>query len=299
MIYLIAIFVGIGAALVGWAFGLALFSAVFALLRPLELSVLLDSELVLLTFRFAFAAIGLTSGIWLLRRWRPRPGVAAPSWKILALATFAGIGGAPLGVPLVALITGVMLGVVVSPDTAFVCLVPCMILGASLAAIAYGQSASWITTVLRGALASMIAVAAVWGGYKFENSDLTLERGRLGQPRAVIIDIDTRHNRDNRPALATVRIAMRSEEREIPGQILFWHPENSQWLLRVRVPLMVGTRDRTVVLSLPNEPERLLRLDLPSNPRTERNFGPWLRFEPAVRDGQPAAEAYAARYYVY
>jgi hypothetical protein len=296
MIYLIAIFVCIGAALLGWALGLALFSAAFALLRSLELDFLLDSQLALATFRFSFATIGFMGGIWLLRRWRPQSGVAAPSWKIAALATFAGIGGALLGIPLLVLIDGVVQGITL--DTFFVGVVACMIVGAALTAIAYGQSASWIATTIRGTLASMIAIAAVWGGYSFERK-VTLDHGRLGQPRAIVIDIDTRHNHDNRPALATFRIAMRSEGREIPGQVLFWLPENPRWLLRVRVPLVVGSLDRTVVLSLPNEPERLLRLDLPSNPRTERNFGPWLRFEPALRDGPPAVEAYAARYYVY
>jgi hypothetical protein len=295
MVYLIAIFVGIGTALVGWELGFALYSAAFSLLRSLELDFLLDSRLALETFRFILAAIGFIGGIWLLRRWRPQSGVAAPSWKIVALATFGGIGSALLGFPLVTLIDGI---VQITFDALWGILLACLIIGAGLTAIAYRQSASWITTAIRGALASMIAIAAHWSGHNFE-SDLALEYDRLGEPRTVIVDIDTRHNLSNRPEVAAIRIAMRSDEREIPGQILYWHPENSRWLLRVRVPIVVGLRDQTVVLSLPNEPERLLRLNLPSNPRTERDFGPWLRFEPAVRDGQSPAEAYDARYHVY
>ena len=128
-----------------------------------------------------------------------------------------------------------------------------------------------------------MAIALVWFGNIFdaETSDFV---ARLGQPRSVLIDIRI-PDRTDRPALAAIRIAMRSEGRDFPGQLQIWMPE-SDGLLRASVPLVVGTRDRTVVLALPNEPERLLPIDLPTNPRPTQDFGPWIRFEPG-----PAHEA--------
>ena len=277
MIYLVAIFIAAGGALIGWPLGLAMFMAAFEILRWLHLEVLLDSQAALRAFRFTHVAIAIAAGLWLLRRWRPRNVQATPGWKVLLVATVAGMGCALLAVPLII----VVLHSAQSFTPFLVSLVAALIAGATIAAIAYRRLTSWASTAVRGALASMSAVAVIWLGFIFDTQTSGFA-ARLGQPRTVLIDIRIPHDPVHRPELATIRIAMRSEGRDLPGQPHFWLPESDGGFLRAAIPLVLGTNDRTVVLALPNEPERLLRIDLPTNPRPTLDFGPLVRFEPAA-----------------
>ena len=163
-------------------------------------------------------------------------------------------------------------------------LVAAVIAGAAITAIAYGRLSSRPAIALRSALASILAVAVIWLGFIFD-VETSGFAARLGQPHTVLIDIRVP---THRPELATIRIAMRSEGRDFPGQPQFWLSEGDGGILRVSVPLVAGTRDRTVVLALPDEPERRLRIDLPVRPRPTQHFGSWVRLEPA---GDPVHEA--------
>lgn len=284
MIYLLAIFVGAGGALIGWAFGSAVFAAVFEVLRLLHLEAPLDSPAALAAFRYAHAVAAIAAALWLLRRWRPRGDQAVPAWKVVLIATAAAMGCALLAVPVV-----ILTFTHAQTITPFlVALVAALTIGASITAIVYGRSTSWTAIGVGSALASIIAIALLWLGFVFE-VELSRAHAMLGQPRSVLIDIRIPHDPMHRPELATIRIAMRSEGRDLPGQPQFWFPPSDGGLLRVSVPLVIGTRDRTVVLMRPNEPERRLRIDLPTHPRRTRgDFGPRVRFVPA---GDPPHEA--------
>lgn len=124
----------------------------------------------------------------------------------------------------------------------------------------------------------------VWLGFIFDSESSSFAAG-IGRPRTILIDIRIPHDPMHRPKLGTIRVMMRSGGRDLPGQPQFWLPERGEHLLRVSVPLPIGTRDRTVVLARPNEPERLLRIERPAKPRrTREDFGPWVRFDPpAIR----------------
>ena len=283
MIYLVAIFVGAGCAVAGWTFGTAIFTAVFEGLRLLHAEAALDSTVALAAFRYAHAATAIVAGLWLLWRWRPRAGQAAPAWKVVGIATVAAIGCTLVATPPVIL----MLHAAHTLTPFLVSLVAALIGGAIITVIAYGRSISWMMIGLRGALASVAALATLWLGFTFV-VEISRLHARLGQPRTVLIDIRIPHDRTNRPGLAAIRIAMRSEGRDFPGQPHFWLPESDGGFLRASVPLAVGTLDRAVVLTLPNEPEQLLRIDLPAHPRPTQDFGPLIRFDPP---GDPAHEA--------
>ena len=279
MIYLLAILVAAGGALIGWAFGLAVFIAAFEILRLLQLEAVLDSPAALTAFRYAHIAVAVGGALWLLQHARPRSGQAVAPWTFALIATMAALGCVLLATPLVIW----MFRTAQSLTPFLISLVAALIAGAAITAMAYRSSTSRRAIGAHSALAPVIAIALVWLGNIFdvETSGFV---ARLGQPRTVLIDIRI-PDRTDRPALATIRIAMRSEGRDLPGQPQFWMPE-SHGLLRASVPLAMGTRDRTVILALPNEPERLLRIDLPTNPRPTKDFGPWVRFEPG-----PAHEA--------
>jgi uncharacterized membrane protein len=279
MIYLVAILIAAGGALTGWQLGLAVFIAAFEILRWLHLEALLDSAAALTTFRYAHIAAVIATGLWLLRRWRPRSDQATSGGKVVLIATVTGMGSALLAVPLIV----VSLRSAQSLTPFLAGLAAALIGGAAITAIAYGRLSSRIAIAVRSGLASILAVAVIWLGFIFDDETWRFA-ARLGQPRTVLIDIRI-PDRTDRPALAAIRIAMRSEGRDFPGQLEIWMPE-SDGLLRASVPLVVGTRDRTIVLALPNEPERLLPIDLPTNPRPTEDFGPWVRFEPG-----PAHEA--------
>lgn len=285
MIYLVAIFIAAAGALIGWQLGLAVFIAVFEVLRWLHLEALLDSPKALTAFRYAHIAAAIAAGLWLLRRWRPQNDQATSTAKVVLIATIAAMGAALLATPVVIFTIG---RTAQSLAPIFAALAAAVIGGAAITAIAYGQLASRPATAVHGTLASILAVAAIWLGFIFDVETSGLA-ARLGQPHTVLIDIRVP---THRPELATIRIAMRSEGRDFPGQPQFWLTEGDGGILRASVPLVAGTRDRTVVLALPDEPERLLRIDLPVRPRPTQYFGSWVRFEPA---GDPAREA---RYYL-
>lgn len=285
MIYLVAIFIAAAGALIGWQLGLAVFIAVFEALRWLDLEALLDSPAALTAFRYAHIAAAIAAGLWLLHRWWPRGDQPTSNGKVVLIATVAALGAALLATPVVILTIG---RTAQSLEPIFAALAAAVIGGAAFTANVYGQPTSRAVTAARGALASVLAVAVIWLGYIFD-VETSGFAARLGPPHTVLIDIRVPHQR---PEFATIRIAMRSEGRDFPGQPQFWLTEGDGGILRASVPLVAGTRDRTVVLVLPDEPERLLRIDLPVRPRRTQYFGDWLRFEPA---GDPAREA---RYYL-
>ena len=280
MIYLVAILIVAGGTLVGWQLGLAVFMAVFEILRWLHLETLLDSRTALRAFRYAHIAAAIVAGLWLLRRWRPLSDQATSNGKIVLIATVAGMGCALLATPVVifffktAQTLAPLLGGVLTA----------LALGATITAMAYSRQASRAAIALRGALATIIATTVIWLGFIFE-VEMSGFAARLGPPSTVLIDIRVPQRR---PELATIRIALRSEGRDFPGRAQYWLTEGDGGILRASVPLVAGTRDRIVVLTLPEEPERRLRIDLPARPRTTQHFGPWIRFEPA---GDPVREA--------
>jgi len=287
MIYLLAILVAAGGALIGWAFGLAVFIAVFEVLRLFHSETVLDSPAALTTFRYAHIAAAVVGALWLLRSWRPRSGQAVAAWQVTLIATVAALGCALLATPLVIW----MFRTAQSLTPFLISLVVALIAGAAITAMAYRSSPSRRAIGARGALAPVIAIAAIWLGHivDVETSGFV---ARLGQPRTVLVDIRIPYDTTRRPELATIRIAMRSEGRDFPGQPHFWLPEDDGGFLRAAVPLVIGTRDRTLVLTIPNQPERLLRIDLPTSPRPTSDFGPWVRFEPV------ADPAHQARYLI-
>jgi hypothetical protein len=293
MIYLVAIFVGAGCAMAGWILGAAIFTAVFEVLRLLHAEASLDSTAALSAFRYAHAAAAIVAGLWLLWRWRPRADQTAPAWRVVGIATIAAIGCMLVAAP--AIIPMVRSAQTLIP--LLVSLVAALIGGATITAIAYGRSVSRMMTGWRGALAAIAALATVWLGFIFD-SEMSRFHARLGQPRTVLIDIRIPHDWIDRPAWAAIRITMRSEGRDFPGQPEFWLPEGDGGMLRASVPLVIGTRDRTVVLTIPNEPERLLRIDLPTSPRPTSDFGPWVRLEAAVESSQAPVAAREARYLI-
>ena len=95
MIYLVAILVAAGGALIGWRA-----RAWPVLHRGLRNSALLDLEAPLDShggahgvLDYAHIAAAFAAGLWLLRRWRPRSDQAdRPAWKTLLIATVAGAG---------------------------------------------------------------------------------------------------------------------------------------------------------------------------------------------------------------
>jgi hypothetical protein len=277
MIYLVAIFIAAGGALIGWQLGLAVFIAVFEILRSLHLEALLDSPVLLKAFRYAHIAAAIAAGLWLLRRWRPRSDQATSGEKIVLIATVAGMGSALLVVPLII----VALRSAQSLNPILASLAAALIGGAAVTATACGRRSSWTAITTRSGLASILAVAVIWLGFIFD-SETSGFAARLGQPRTVLVDIRIPYEMTRRPELATIRIAMRSEGRDFPGQPQFWLPESDGGMLRASVPLVIGTRDRALVLTIPNEPERLLRIDLSASPRQTPDFGPWIRFEPVT-----------------
>ena len=288
MIYLLAILVAAGGALIGWPVGLAVFIAVFEILRLLQLEALLDSPVALKAFRYAHIAAVIAAGLWLLRRWRPRSNQATAGRKVVLIATVAGMGSALLAVPLII----VALRSAQSLTPILASLAAALIGGAAITAIAYGRLSSRMAITVRGVFASILAVAVIWLGFIFD-SETSGFVARLGQPRTVLIDIRIPYDTTRRPELATIRITMRSEGRDFPGQPHFWLPEDDGGFLRAAIPLVIGTRDRTLVLAIPNQPERILRIDLPTNPRPTQDFGPWVRFEPVA--GPPHEARYLVR----
>jgi hypothetical protein len=284
MIYLVAIFIAAGGALIGWNAGLAMFIAAFELLRLLHLEALLDSPTALTTFRYAHVAFAIITGLWLLHRWRPRDHQTVPTWKVVTIATVAALGSALLAVPIVIVLfkqaqtlTPLLIGVLTG-----------LAAGAVITAMAYRKSASWPVTGLRGALAAVMATTVIWLGFAFD-AQFSGHHARLGLPRTVLIDI--RIPGAEPPETAALRIAMRDAGRDLPGELHHRVPGRGGYV-RVSVPLVLGASDRTVVLTLSDGAERLLRIDLPRRPRPTRDFGPWLRFEGV---GDPP---YEARYLV-
>ena len=75
--------------------------------------------------------------------------------------------------------------------------------------------------------------------------------------------------------LAGVAVNLETDKNTMPASLTETRTEDGRPVIAGQVDLYFRTSSRTIVLSIPGEPDRLFTLRLPSNPPASAEFGPW------------------------
>jgi hypothetical protein len=93
-----------------------------------------------------------------------------------------------------------------------------------------------------------------------------------------------------------IRVQLRTDQGNEAGFVTEWLSEGGRLLLRGSVDLKLRTRQRSLVLSLPDRPDLTFELRMPSNPRPSFGYGSWHRADGPA--GAPDTADFAIRYMV-
>jgi hypothetical protein len=295
MSILVALFVACGGAFIGASLGLALYAALFEILRPMDLDAAIDSPDVRDVARYAVAGLGFAIGLWLARRWHPSSSPA--DWRIVVIAALAGAGGAMLGH--YADLGGLFIQLFGFGKDAYILMMlggalVFWLAGTALAVLLYGGAAD---AVLRRALfACGGTFALLWVG--------------LAVDKAARAPFDRSSNRSTWfevrfPAAVTaplakdrIRVHLRTDQGQEPGFVTEWLREDERLLLRGSVDLNLRTRQRTLVLSVPDHGDVTFEMRMPANPRPSFGYGTWHRTDGTVEPAPAAADDFAIRYMI-
>lgn len=292
-----------GVALAGWWMGHMLFAALFEMLRDRDLEMALDSPQALALFEYAGAALGLASGAiagWRLFRTRR----SRPLWTIYLLAAIGGLGG--FAFAQVADFGGLAITHLrVSKDSYifvsvaswfFLLIIGCWV-------IATGEMRAMGVPKRAGHVIgpSILAFALIITGFIATRNTWETARN-LGGTSSGWANIRFPAGIP-RPDVKSIRAEMRTPlgaARAVPNE---WREENGWPVLAVMIDFKPRTRDRLLVVTLPDQPPLVFKPPFPATPAVRFGYGPWIGIDGFLNeDGTirraTARDDYAIRYMV-
>ena len=296
MTILIAVLVGFGGALIGWNLGLGVFAALIEVLRNQDLEGALASKRMLEHFRDGGSVIGFIGGVWLTWRWLPRAADAAqPSIrKAVILAALAGAGGAVIGH--MADAGGLLIQFFgISKDT----YIFAMLLTSLFTLLAGGAIVAGHLTGRRPAGRLILRLALGWAGaLALVLASLAFDRRvsntveKLGETKTLSFMIRFPATMTAPPNKDTIRAEIRTDTSTTKHYVLDWLEDGKDrhWL-RGAVDLKDRTRDRTLVVTLPDQPSLIFTIRLPADPGVTRDYGSPSRVDFIEAPGQPRRPA--------
>lgn len=298
-----AALVAAGISLIGWWAGYLLFGGMFELLRAQDLDAVLDSPAKLALFQYAGTALGLGIGslvIWRLRR----ATLPHPLRKVYLLAVLGGLGGFALSqVTQFAELAATYLHI--SKDAyilvSFLSVAGLLIAGCVIVLASETRAMPTGRRVAHGAATVALAFALVVLGFaaSLPTEDTARNLGRPATGWANVRFPSSVAQADVKLIKAEMRTPV-GVARAVPNE---WRQEDSRPLLAVMLDFKLRTRDRLLVLTLPEQPPMVFRLPFPANPAAKFAYGPWLRIDGFLNaDGtiRPATaeDDYAIRYMI-
>jgi hypothetical protein len=293
-----------GLALGGWWAGHMLFGIVFEWLRARDLETALDSPRTLALFEYAGTGLGLAFGAGAVWRW-VWPRRARPIWAIYLLAAIGGLGGFAMaqivdigGLAIDFLRVGKDAYILISILSWFVLLI------AGCVAVVADQTRGrhLAERIAHGAGVSVLALALLFAGFLATKGTWDTARN-LGDTSSGWANIRFPPGSETLPDVKSIRAEMRTPlgiERVHPNE---WRHEDGRPVLAVMIDFKLRTRERLLVLTLPDRAPLVFKPPFPAKPAVKFGYGPWLRIDGFLNeDGsmRPATERddYAIRYMV-
>jgi hypothetical protein len=293
-----------GLALGGWWAGHMLFGIVFEWLRARDLETALDSPRTLALFEYAGTGLGLAFGAGAAWCW-VWPRRARPIWAIYLLAAIGGLGGFAIahivdigGLAIDFLRVGKDAYIFISILSWFVLLI------AGCVAVVADQTRGrhLAERIAHGAGVSVLALALLFAGFLATKGTRDTARN-LGDTSSGWANIRFPPGSETLPDVKSIRAEMRTPlgiERVHPNE---WRHEDGRPVLAVMIDFKLRTRERLLVLTLPDRAPLVFKPPFPARPAVKFGYGPWLRIDGFLNeDGsmRPASECddYAIRYMV-
>jgi len=291
---LVALFVACGGAFIGASLGLALYAALFEVLRPMDLDAAIDSAVARDVARYAVAALGFAVGLWLARRWHPS---ATPTaWRVVVIAALAGAGGATLGH--YADLGGWFIRLFGIGKDAYILMMlagafASWLVGVALAVRLYGATTR---AFKRAAIACIGTFAILWVGLAVDKAARAPFDRSLG--RSTWFEVRFPASVTAPLAKDGIRVHLRTHQGQESGFVTEWLREDERLLLRGSVDLKLRTRQRTLVLFVPDYGDVTFEMQMPSNPRPSFGYGTWHRTDGSAERAPAAAGDFAIRYMI-
>jgi hypothetical protein len=299
-----AALVALGISLIGWWAGYMLFAGVFELLRARDLDAALDSPGALALFQYAGAALGL--GIGSLVAWRcHRAQPPRPLWGVYLPAALGGLGGFALSQATeIAELAATYLRI--SKDTyiliSILSMLVMLIAGCVFVLATETRAMPTGKRLAHGIGTVALAFALVILGFAASKPSADTARN-LGRPATGWANIRFPSGSVAQPDVKSITAEMRTPigvTRAAPNE---WRQEHGRQVLAVMIDFKLRTRDRQLVLTLPDQPPLVFKPPFPANPAAKFGYSPWLRLDGFLNaDGtiRPATaeDDYAIRYMV-
>jgi hypothetical protein len=292
-------------ALGGWVAGSAVFAAAFEILRSQDLDAKLNSRDVLSAFQWAGAAAACVAGAFTVYHWlRPGRGQTA-GWETCLAAGLGGAGGFALAhVTDFGGLAGRWLGA--GKDAYIVMSVvswlAMLVFGSALVAMDLAARKSIGRRLMLGAGGVGLAFACVVGAFALGNV-AARSANHLGDPPSGWANIRFPADMKNFPDTRVIRTEMRTPlgpDHTHPNE---WREENGRKILAVMLRFGKYTRDRQLVVTLPDGPVLVFKPPFPANPKVRFGYGAWIPIDGFMTpDGtfRPANtnDDYAIRYMI-
>lgn len=155
------------------------------------------------------------------------------------------------------------------------------------------------------AAAVLAAIGGLTGAaFNLQTSSLS-HLGRLAHVPAVEFEIRL-PDRPAAPARADVQVELRTDRNQALAQLdeAWQQTEDGRAILKGQVAISYRTAERTMVLNLPGEPQRVFRLRLSEQPKASAAFSPWHQPDSVTMPGEAeprratATDGFAIRYRV-
>jgi hypothetical protein len=285
-IAVVAILFALGCALIASDVALGLFSLVFEHLRARDLDAALDSRELLRNIRLGFWAAGLLAGLAVFWRWHskdPTLSAEARSARIkrVTACILAAVGATHLGYLLV---NGASIGAMLLATLAS------LVAGCTLVVAHYDSQRPLRLRIGRGIVTFLSAAAVIWMWLAFDKG-VSRPYGDMEDGRSVWFMIRMPEGATEKPDRKTIGVELRTPEGTTHGFASEWLDERGLLVLRGNVDLKDRSRDRTLVVTIPDRPALVFRLPFPAKPATTFDYGSWHPLDAIEEHGTAATPA--------
>lgn len=292
-----------GIVLAGWWAGHMLFGIVFEVLRARDLETILDSPEKLVLFNVAGIGLGLVLGIVVARRYL-WPRSEHRLWAIYLFAAIGGLGSFALAQ--IVDIGGLAIAVLGVDKDAYIFIsilswFVLLIVGCAVAVVDLARDRTRVERMAHAAGVSVLAFGLLAAGFLATKTTWDTARN-LGGTSSGWASIRVPPG-TAQPDVKSIKAEMRTPLGTARAHANAWEQEDGRAILAVMIDFKLRTRDRLLVVTLPDRPPLVFKPPFPAKPAVKFGYGPWYRIDGFLNDDgsiRPATERddYAIRYMV-
>jgi len=256
----------LGTAFAGWQAGLGVYSALYEMLRDSGREMLLESKRTLDIVRTCGWLSGLGLGVFAFWRWHRSGALDHPGFSVkrLAVLAIAGAGATHLGY---VLINDASVEAMVLTCFAF------LIGGSALAAGFFGARPARFFAG-RFAVAALAAIAVLATSLAFDKA-VSQRYDSVERKRDVWVRIRVPQGTPLPPRDA-ITVEMRTPAATVKGFAIAWEDTDTRPYLPVNFGYTEMTNDRTLTVTMPGQPDIVIKLPFARNPVPMHDYSPWI-----------------------